>query len=72
MAEVLKDGEDSFLFAENHCSICSAARACQQFCKSELDLFQEVLGDDVRVERVEHILKGDRRCLYKVALISSV
>ncbi len=72
MAEVLKDGEDSFLFAENHCSICSAARACQQFCKSELDLFQEVLGDDVRVERVEHILKGDRRCLYKVAPVSSV
>ncbi len=67
MAEVLKDGEDGYLFAENHCSICAAARSCQQFCRSELDLFQNVLGDDVRVERVEHILKGDRRCLYKIS-----
>ncbi|SDR35426.1 metalloregulator ArsR/SmtB family transcription factor [Pseudovibrio sp. Tun.PSC04-5.I4] len=67
MAEVLEDGAESFLFAENHCSICAAAVTCQHFCKAELNLFQEVLGDDVQVERLEHILNGDRRCLYKVS-----
>jgi predicted ArsR family transcriptional regulator len=35
-------------------------------CASELDLFQEVLGPDVKVEREEHILAGARRCRYRI------
>jgi predicted ArsR family transcriptional regulator len=65
MAEVRRDGA-GFLFIENHCPICAAANACQGFCASELDLFRAVLGGGVRIERTEHIVGGDRRCVYRV------
>jgi predicted ArsR family transcriptional regulator len=66
MAEVKRDGP-GFLFIENHCPICAAATACQGFCASELDLFRSTLGPGVSVERAEHILSGDRRCVYRIA-----
>ncbi|NVK34713.1 MAG: transcriptional regulator [Rhodobacteraceae bacterium] len=67
MAEVVDDPEgDGFLLVENHCSICSAARACEGFCKSELRLFTRLLGDGVEVTREEHLLAGNRRCVYRV------
>lgn len=66
MAEVETDG-DGFLLIENHCSICAAATACQGFCRSELSLFKSVLGKGVAVERQEHLLSGDRRCVYRIA-----
>src|SRR5215212_2524807 len=65
MAEVAREG-DGFLFVERHCPICAAANACQGFCATELDLFRAVLGGGVRVERTEHIIAGDRRCVYQV------
>jgi predicted ArsR family transcriptional regulator len=55
-----------FLLVENHCPICAAARVCQGFCRSELELFREVLGPGVEVERTEHVLAGGRRCAYRV------
>jgi predicted ArsR family transcriptional regulator len=66
MAEVKRDGA-GFLFIENHCPICAAATACQGFCSSELDLFRSALGPGVSIERAEHILSGDRRCVYRIA-----
>src|SRR5919199_878887 len=66
MAEVRPEGGGSFLLVENHCPICAAANACQGFCSTELDLFRSVLGAGVEVERVEHIVSGDRRCAYRV------
>jgi predicted ArsR family transcriptional regulator len=65
MAEVRRDG-GSFLFIENHCPICAAANVCQGFCSTEMDLFRSVLGPEVSVERSEHIVSGDRRCVYRV------
>ena len=65
MAEVRRDG-DAFLFIENHCPICAAANVCQGFCSTERDLFKSVLGPGVTVERSEHIVSGDRRCVYRV------
>src|SRR5436305_10108836 len=65
MAEVRRDG-GSFLFIENHCPICAAANACQGFCSAELDLFRSVLGPGISIERAEHIVSGDRRCVYRV------
>ena len=65
MAEVRRDG-DAFLFIENHCPICAAANVCQGFCSTELDLFKSVLGPGVTVARSEHIVSGDRRCVYRV------
>ena len=65
MAEVKRDG-NGFLFIENHCPICAAATVCQGFCATELDLFRSALGPGVSVERAEHILSGDRRCVYRI------
>lgn len=66
MAEVRKEDDGSFLLVENHCPICAAANACQGFCSTELDLFRSVLGPKVTVERVQHIIAGDLRCVYRV------
>src|SRR5262245_27121173 len=70
MAEVKTDGRDGFLFVENHCPICAAATACQGLCATELDLFRSVLGSDVSVDRLEHIVSGDRRCTYRVCPVA--
>jgi predicted ArsR family transcriptional regulator len=66
MAEVKRDGKTGFLLVENHCPICAAATVCQGFCETELDLFRAVLGPEIGVERVEHIIAGDRRCAYRI------
>ncbi len=66
MAEVQTADDGALLLIENHCPICAAARQCQQFCRSELDLFQRVLGSDCSVGRVEHMLNGARRCVYVI------
>lgn len=62
--EVLEDG--SFLLVENHCPICAAATACAGFCSRELEIFQQVLGTEVTIERTEHIVSGARRCAYRI------
>jgi len=66
MAESRKTAR-GVLLIENHCPICAAAAACQKFCRSELRVFQQSLGDDVTVERTDHVLAGARRCAYLVA-----
>lgn len=66
MAEWRRDGHGGWLLVENHCPICAAARACQDFCRSELQVFRAVLGDDLAVERCEHLLGGSRRCAYRI------
>ena len=63
-SEAGKNGE--LLLIENHCPICVAAKSCQGFCRSELDLFRTVLGKDVTVERTEHAIRGAHRCVYRV------
>ena len=68
MAEARVDG-DGMLLIENHCPICAAAARCQSLCRSELDIFRAVLGPDVSVERLDHILAGARRCAYRVARV---
>jgi predicted ArsR family transcriptional regulator len=67
MAEC-QSAQDGYLLIENHCPICAAATACQGFCRAERDVFQQALGDEVSVERTEHIVGGDRRCAYRIAL----
>src|SRR5262249_46463611 len=67
MAEGRIESPGVFLFIENHCPICAAASACQGFCSTELDLFKSVLGPQASVKRTEHILSGDRRCVYRVS-----
>lgn len=58
--------DEGWLLVENHCPICVAARKCQGFCRSELQIFQAALGDENVVERCEHLISGDRRCAYSI------
>jgi len=69
MAEIqpLTDEEGAFLLIENHCPICAAATVCVGFCAKELEVFRAVLGEDVLIERVQHIIAGDRRCAYRIS-----
>jgi predicted ArsR family transcriptional regulator len=67
MANWEKEEGESYLLVENHCPICAAASACSGFCRSEMAIFEHVLGRDVRVERVEHLLAGARRCTYRIS-----
>ncbi len=66
MAEVRNSERGVYLLVENHCPICAAARACRGLCQRELELFQDVLGPDVEVERLDHLLSGARRCSYRI------
>lgn len=64
MAE-LRPQESGWLLVENHCPICAAARACQGFCRSELQQFQQLLSG-ATVSRAEHLLDGGQRCVYQI------
>ncbi|AKC71575.1 transcriptional regulator [Pandoraea oxalativorans] len=65
MARVERDGDD-WLLIEDHCPICAAAKTCQGFCRTELELFQELIGKRGTVSRETHILAGGQRCTYRV------
>ncbi|MGI9603225.1 MAG: helix-turn-helix transcriptional regulator [Acidimicrobiales bacterium] len=65
MAEVI-DNNDHLLLVEHHCPVCEAATACQGLCAGELQLFRDVLGPDAEVERTQHLLAGDSRCVYQI------
>jgi predicted ArsR family transcriptional regulator len=67
MASLTEDAPGRFLFIEDHCPICAAAATCQGICRSELSLFRKALGEDITVDRVDHILAGARRCAYRVS-----
>ena len=58
--------EDAFWLMENHCPICAAATKCQNFCRSELELFQQLFEGVAKVTRTEHIIEGARRCAYRI------
>jgi len=66
MASVTAETGGSFLLVENHCPICAAATACQGLCRSELAVFRAVLGTEIVIERIDHILAGARRCAYRI------
>ncbi|MDR6570504.1 transcriptional regulator [Chitinophaga sp. CC14] len=65
MAEYINEGK-SYLLIENHCPIQAAASCCSRFCRSEQEMFSTILGKQAKVERVEHILDGQRRCVYRI------
>jgi predicted ArsR family transcriptional regulator len=66
VAEVVGDDDGSLLLIEHHCPVCEAASACQGLCRGELTTFRSALGDDVSVEREQHLLSGDARCVYRI------
>jgi predicted ArsR family transcriptional regulator len=66
MTEVKGAPGGGYFLIENHCPICTAAKACQGICQSEGQIFQTLMGPDMQVTREEHILSGDRRCVYSI------
>ena len=65
MAEVVDDGE-ALLLIEHHCPVCAAAESCEGLCRNELDLFRDALGPAADVERIQHLLSDDDRCVYRI------
>jgi len=66
MAELSEDEDGNTLFIENHCPISCAAQTCGELCDGELNMLREILGSEVRVERLEHMVNGHRRCVYRI------
>ncbi|GAB5467065.1 MAG: transcriptional regulator [Rhodospirillales bacterium] len=66
MAELTEEPDGSFLLSEHHCPICAAATACLGFCRAELELFVGLLAPEAEVQRCQHLLSGDQRCVYRV------
>ena len=56
--------EGCWVLVEHHCPICAAATLCQNFCRSELQLFQVCVEGLATVERTEHLLSEGSRCAY--------
>lgn len=54
----------SWVLIEHHCPICAAATLCQNFCRSELQLFRACVAGLATVERTEHLLSAGSRCAY--------
>ena len=71
MAEWHEADDGTLVLAENHCPICAAATACQGFCRAELEVFCDVLGQGASVTRDEHIVSGARRCSYSIRPVLS-
>ena len=67
VAEVADGGDGSVILLEHHCPICTAATSCPGLCGAELQLFRDVLGPKVEIERTQHIVSGDKRCAYRIS-----
>ncbi|MBE7490517.1 MAG: transcriptional regulator [Planctomycetes bacterium] len=65
LAEHEQRPDGTLVLVENHCPICAAAQTCQDLCRGELALFRRLLPG-TEIERHEHILAGQRRCLYTI------
>ena len=65
MAELITD-EQGYWLVENHCPIHQAAARQPLFCQSELQIFRQLLGEDVAITRTEHTIAGERRCCYRI------
>jgi len=66
LAEAVAEPDGSVLLIEHHCPVADAARACGGLCRTELEVFQAAFGDDVLVERTQHLMAGDHRCAYRI------
>ena len=63
--------DGSWVLVEHHCPICAAATLCQNFCRSELQLFRACVEGLATVERTEHLLSDGHRCAYLFAPLPS-
>ncbi|MGB8645383.1 MAG: metalloregulator ArsR/SmtB family transcription factor [Anaerolineae bacterium] len=57
--------EGGYLLKEQNCAIYRVACRFQSACRYEMDLFRRLLDADI--ERVEHQVKGELTCAYRIA-----
>ena len=62
----LQAQDEGWLLVQNHCPIRAAVATCPELCCSELNLVRSAAGGGARVEHVEHMPKGDHRCVYSI------
>lgn len=62
MAESERVTDEEYTIVEHHCPIYAIAKRYPQACQYEHELFTRTLGGEV--QRVEHKVSGDARCLY--------
>jgi len=72
MARIEDLPEEGYLLVEDHCPICAAATVCQRFCSLELEVFQNLVGNDWQVDRQDHLLTGARRCTYRITPVAAM
>jgi predicted ArsR family transcriptional regulator len=51
-------------------SVSFASASCPTLCRSEFATFQ-ALGNDLRVERLEHVPSGVQRCSYRITPVGT-
>ena len=66
MAELAAEPGGGFTLYENHCPIASAVANCSQLCDAELLIFEQILSQEAKIIRLEHMEAGDRRCSYGI------
>lgn len=71
MAEWSQEPNGALQLVENNCPICAAANSCQGLCEGELELFRQLLGQGVEIQRTEHIMQGARRCCYRFTQLAN-
>lgn len=64
LAEGSEVADDAALLIEHNCAIAKIARQWPHACAAELALFRELAGEDVEIERVQHMATGGRTCSY--------
>jgi predicted ArsR family transcriptional regulator len=64
LAEWFVADDGTVCLRENNCAIYHVARETGSACDAELELFRELLGEDV--VRETHIASGDRCCTYRI------
>src|SRR5690606_34028046 len=62
-----KTEKGEYFYIQNHCPIGTAAAECHGFCNAELASFKKLMGSQFQIERVQHILSGAHRCIYKIS-----
>jgi predicted ArsR family transcriptional regulator len=65
LADCEPAADGSWLVTERNCAILDVARHHRQACHSELAFLRAVLPD-ATVERVAHVLGGQRHCAYEI------
>jgi len=64
LAESVETPDGELRIRQHNCAIHRVASSEPAVCRAELELFRELLGE--QVERETHIASGDRSCTYRV------